>query len=104
MQIRKPLLKLQELGIFRLGELLNIKGKRLLSAQNIARIVTLLHLRTLVGGVQLRNLEPTGEGTHNKSATLALLAHHKTTSNPTTPHFSVYTMASESFWACMYWR
>ena len=52
----------------------------------------------------IKEVEPTGEGTHNKTTTLAVLAHHKATSNPTTPHFSVYTMASESFWPCMYWR
>ena len=48
----------------------------------------------------IKEVEPTGEGTHNKSTTLAVLAHHKATSNPTTPHFSVYTMASEPFWRC----
>ena len=46
MQIRKPLLKLQELGIFRLGELLNKKGKRLLSAQDIARNLGIRSMKT----------------------------------------------------------
>ena len=46
MQTRKPLLKLQELGIFRLGELLNKKGKRLLSAQDIARNLGIRSMKT----------------------------------------------------------
>ena len=41
----------------------------------------------------IKEVEPTGEGTHNKRTTLAVLAHHKATFNPTILHFSVNTMA-----------
>jgi len=54
-----------------------------------ASVVTSLHLiRTLDGWWRtIKEVEPTGEGTHNQSTT-SVLAHHKATSNPTTPHFS----------------